>query len=512
VRRSRFLPLFFTFLAIAFVIALYFRLRSDMSQPATTTLAAPAKTTSPNATQTSDETMTLEPVATASTSANAVQGGQSAQGSTGHLMPSPNATSPPALSSSPRQPRPAPVARVAVPVAKTVTPSKSPAAARNPQSQQASSQSQSHSQGQGGSDHPRDHETPKDPNSDSTPPQLLSIEFTPPQVHDGEEATVIVTAADDISGIRGVSGTMSSPTGKALQGFATQREGETNRYIGRVAIAKDAEEGLWRVSFLNMSDNASNAVTLSFAQGGVPQNAVLRVVSSNSDSTAPSLKNIWIERRAIRGGEKDAVFVEATDDKSGVNLVSAVFQSPSKIARIGAGCQRSEGDVWRCELAIPACVDCGDWQLEQVTLQDKANNLATFRIDNPLVQAVKVNITGDACDNTAPILQSVTLDNRDIDVSRGATTVIVTVIANDDNCGVSGVSGQYTGPGAGSGGFFPLQQSGDANTFTGRIQLDTHAARGTWRINSIQLNDKGHNLRVYYASDPLLAGAVFHVR
>jgi hypothetical protein len=46
----------------------------------------------------------------------------------------------------------------------------------------------------------------------------------------------------------------------------------------------------------------------------------------------------------------------------------------------------------------------------------------------------------------------------------------------------------------------------------GRIQLDPRAPRGVWRINSIQLNDRGHNLRVYYANDPLLQNGVFHVR
>jgi hypothetical protein len=503
VRRSRFLPLFFTFLSIAFVIALYFRLRSDMSEPAKTTITAPAKTTSPTPTQNPGETMTLEPAKASSRPIGQPAGD--------YLRPVPNATAPPSFSTPRPQPRQSAISRVLAPIVKALTPSpvsKPPAAsakpptASNPQPQ--SSQSNAHRSGEP--------DASKDPNSDSTPPRLISIEFVPPQVHDGEEATIIVTAVDDLSGIRGVSGTMSSPTGKALQGFATQREGDTNRYIGRIVIAKDAEEGMWRVSFLNMSDNASNAVTLSFAQGGVPQNALLRVISSNSDSTPPVLKNIWIERRAIRGGEKDVVFVEATDDKSGVNLVSAVFQSPSKLARIGAGCVRSEGDVWRCELTVPTCIDCGEWQMEQVTLQDKANNLATFRLENPLVRAAKINITGDACDNTAPLLQSITLDNRDVDVSRGATTVVVTVIASDDNCGVAGVSGQYTGPAPGSGGFFPLQQSGDPNTFTGRILLDAHAARGTWRINSIQLNDKGHNLRVYSASDPQLANAVFQVR
>ena len=513
-RRSRFLPIFFIFLSIAFVIALYFRLRSDMSEPAKTAITAPEKTTSPAPTpaQTPGETMTLEPVTTT--------GAQSGQASGQYLVPAANATAPPHIRVSTPQPQPhqSAISRVLAPIVKALTPSsasKSPAAsnsaksstANNPQPQSSQSQSSQNS-----SSRSTEPETSKDPNSDSQAPHLLSIEFVPPQVHDGEEATVIVTATDDLSGIRGVSGTMSSPTGKALQGFATQRDGDTNRYVGRIAIAKDAEEGMWRVSFVNMSDNASNAVTLSFAQGGVPQNAVLRVVSSNSDSTPPTLKNIWIERGAMRSGEKAVVNVEATDDKSGVNLVSAVFQSPSKVARIGAGCLRSEGDIWRCELAIPTCVDCGDWQMEQVTLQDKANNLATFRLENPLVRAAKINISGDACDNTAPLLLSLTLDNRDVDVSRGATTVVVTVTASDDSCGVSGVSGQYVGPGPGSGGFFPLQQSGDANTFTGRILLDAHAARGTWRINSIQLNDKGHNLRVYNASDPLLAGAIFHVR
>src|SRR6266849_714358 len=505
-RRSRFLPIFLT---IVFVIVLFARLRREMREPVKTTTASPstATTSSPPPLQSPAETMTLEPATkktTGTTNRGAPASTGPAQPKDGQppkpvhrVSPSPNASAPPHQSA---------ISRVLSPIVKALTPSKPPPPVPTTPPPQTSAQSQGSSLKQ------PEHETPKDPNSDTTPPQLIAIEFMPRQVHDGEEATVAITAIDDLSGIRGISGTMSSPTGKALQGFATQREGDSNRYIGRVVIAKDAEAGLWRVSFLNMSDNASNSVTLSFAQGTVPQSAVLNVVSSNSDSTPPTLKNIWVEKRAVRGGEKDAIFIEATDDKSGVNLVSAVFQSPTKLARVGAGCQRTEGDVWRCDLNVPTCIDCGDWQLEQVTLQDKANNLATYLADNTLVQPVKISNSGDACDNTPPVLQSVTLDSRDVDVSRGATTVVVTVIATDDNCGVAGVSGQFIGPGTGSGGFFPMQQTGDPNTFMGRIQLDAHAARGTWRINSIQLNDKGHNLRVYYTSDPLLAGAVFQVR
>lgn len=427
--------------------------------------------------------------------------------SSGSPDPAPRANASATTSTTTAAPPKSAIERIFSPVVKAMTgggSTKAPAVPRSTPGPSAPTQATSTTT--------RDREPPKDPNSDTSPPQLVSIEFAPQEVHDGEQATIIITAVDDLSGIRGISGTIGSPTGKALQGFSEQREGDTNRYIGRVLIPKNAEEGLWRVSFLNMSDNASNAVTLNYAAGTVPPSAVLRVISSGNDSTPPTLKRIWLDRPAMRGGQKNLVFVEAVDEKSGMNLVSAVFQSPEKRARLGAGCKHGEGDVWECELNVPNCIDCGEWQLEQVTLQDKASNLATFRQDNPLVQPVKINIQGDGCDNTAPLLQSVSLDNNNVVIGRDAPMVIVTIVASDDSCGVGGASGQFSGPGVGSGGFFPFSLGPDPSTWVGRIQLDPHAPRGVWRINSIQLNDRGHNLRVYYASDPLLQNAFFQVR
>jgi hypothetical protein len=404
------------------------------------------------------------------------------------------------------------ISRVLAPIAKALTPTAKPSQAQMPATTPQSSNAPSSVASSGSSKPPDKQDQSKDPNSDTTPPQLQSIAFVPPEIQDGASTTVVVTATDDLSGIRGISGTLASPSGKALQGFATERESEnSDRYVGHIAIAKSAEQGLWKVAFLNMSDNASNSITLSYAQGTVPASALLRVNSSNSDNTPPTLKNIWVDKRAIHGGEKDVIFVQAQDDNSGVSLVSAVFHSPANVARIGAGCSRSgDSDTWQCELAAPTCIDCGDWQLEQVTLQDKANNIATFRMDNPLVAATKINISGSACDNTPPVLQAVSLDNNVVTLSDKAAVVTVTIVASDDNCGVAGGSGQYIGPSPGSGGFFPFTQAGDV--WTGRITLDPRSARGTWRINSIQLNDAGHNLKVYNASDPLLANAVFQVR
>ncbi len=350
---------------------------------------------------------------------------------------------------------------------------------------------------------------PRDPNSDTVPPQLLSIVFDPPQVQDGGDTTLIVTANDDLSGIRGISGTLTSPNGKAVQGFAQQREGETMRYVSRIHIPEKAEEGIWKVSFLTMSDMATNSVTLSFAQGTLPPTAVLKVISSASDSTPPTLRNVWLDRRAMRAGEHNTLFVDAMDEKSGVHVVAAVFLSPSKLARIGVGCQKGTNDIWQCDLFPPQCLDCGDWTLEQVQMQDNANNFATVRSENQTVAAIRLNITGDSCDNVPPALLGLALSRPEILMGRDEPVIEVTAQVTDDGCGLGGVSGQLVGPGSSSSGAFFSFQQRDGNTFVGTIRLHANSARGVWRIQSVTVNDKGQNLKIYYANDPLLARATF---
>jgi hypothetical protein len=353
---------------------------------------------------------------------------------------------------------------------------------------------------------------PRDPNSDTAPPTLLSINFDPPQVQDGGDTTLIITATDDLSGIRGISGTLASPNGKAVQGFAQQREGETMRYVSRIHIPEKAEEGIWKVSFLTMSDMATNSVTLSYAQGSLPPTAALKVISSASDSTPPTLKNVWLDKRAMRAGEHNTLFVDALDEKSGIHVVAAVFLSPTKLARLGVGCQKGANDVWQCDIMPPQCLDCGDWTLEQVQMQDNANNFATVRSENPAVAAIRLNVTGDSCDNTPPLLSSLQLNRTEILMGRDEPIVEISAQVTDDGCGIGGVSGQIVGPGSSSSGTFFSFMLREGNTYVGTIRLHANSARGVWRLQSVTVNDKGQNLRIYYANDPLLARAAFTVK
>ncbi|HEX7678496.1 MAG TPA: hypothetical protein VF713_10255, partial [Thermoanaerobaculia bacterium] len=126
--------------------------------------------------------------------------------------------------------------------------------------------------------------------------------------------------------------------------------------------------------------------------------------------------------------------------------------------------------------------------------------------------AVRLNITGDSCDNTPPVLQGVALSRTEIVMGRDDPTIDVTAVVADDACGVGGVSAQIVGPGTSSSGqFFSFQQK-DGTTFIGTIHLQANFARGVWRISSLTVSDKGQNLKIYYGNDPLLANAAFTVK
>ena len=221
----------------------------------------------------------------------------------------------------------------------------------------------------------------------------------------------------------------------------------------------------------------------------------------------------------MKTGDKNTVFVQADDDKSGVNLVSGVFISPSKFARVGFGCRNQDGtNIWQCDLTPPANADCGDWHLEQVQLQDKANNMTAIRSDNPIVGGVKVNITSDQCDSKPPQVQSVTLDAATI---AAPGVVNVTVVAIDDASGVSSISGHFVYTGAVAPGnqpprlYFSCRPSGDAamNMWVGPVAVaEPKTPKGIWRLGSLQVIDKANNLKLYSTNDPVTANVAFRIQ
>jgi hypothetical protein len=356
---------------------------------------------------------------------------------------------------------------------------------------------------------------PDDPESDRAAPRFEGAMFDPPVINDGGETTVFVMASDDLSGVRSVTGSIIGPAG-APQGFGATREGETNRFISRIKVPKDAADGMWHLNFLTVIDNAGNSATFSHKQGSIPQSASFRVQSADADTTGPVLKSVVPEALGMKAGDKLGVMMEVEDDKSGVGVVTGVYLAPSKHARIGFACQSmGEGTpAWRCEIRSNANSECGDWTLDQIQLQDKAHNTTIVRSNDPLLARAAIVITGDQCDSHPPVLQNITLDNPVI-TSPGAVTLQLYV--TDDASGVASISGAFmfsgpVEPGTQPPRVFFSTNRGEGDRFVATATIPDKSPKGLYKLVTVQLLDKAQNLKLHDANDPIVSRVSFEVQ
>lgn len=357
---------------------------------------------------------------------------------------------------------------------------------------------------------------PIDPSSDRQPPMFAGAGFNPPQISDGEVATLLVTATDDLAGVRDISGVVTSPNGKAVIGFFCQPSNQADVFAAQITVPKNADRGNWYVGTMYLVDRANNGKNFSFNAGTSP--ARLAVVSSQADSTPPVLRSVRVEKQSISEGETNRVTVDADDDASGIKSISGIFLSPTKSARVGFG-GRPQGDsgVWSGDIVLPKGADCGTWALQQVEVLDGADNRAIFSASDPLVNGISFLFVGNSCDSDPPTLESLTLNPLEVE-NENDGEITITAIVSDDKTGVAGVSGRVDGPPSTSGQrpsiYFSLtgNREDPSAPWVGKIRIAKFSAAGAWHIGSMQVIDRANNIKIFGPNDRQLAGASFTVR
>jgi len=194
-------------------------------------------------------------------------------------------------------------------------------------------------------------------------------------------------------------------------------------------------------------------------------------------------------------------------------------QSPSKAALIWFTCALNPtSGSWEGDVQVPKDADCGAWGIQQLSVQDKAGNTTLLKSDSPLVARAGFQVAFRAdCDSTAPTLDAFNLSPTTVS-SATATEIQVTATVHDDGSGAVTMTGWFEGPAA-SGGQAPKNYfrcspnpNDPAAPWTGTIQVPQLAAKGTWKVGVIRLEDKAHNSREYTSADPVVLGRVFEVQ
>jgi hypothetical protein len=356
-----------------------------------------------------------------------------------------------------------------------------------------------------------------DPESDRHPPVLVSLHFDPPEIRDGSVATLLIGVTDDLSGVKLVFGTLRSPNETAIVPFSAQDEAGSGVFTARIAIPRQAETGDWFVGNLQITDKANNPLNLVYAKATVPPGGSLRVTSDDSDSVAPDVHRVSVDKGAVGAGEKIQIVVEVDDDRSGVASVTGTFQSPSKAAYVPFVCRESGGSTWVGDISIPASAACGEWTLNQLRVADKANNTAYLTGGAPQLGNVGFVVSGGGdCDSEPPVIDTLFFSPARVS-NAAASEMTLSFSIHDDGSGVGSLSGRIEGPVSANGQvpkIFFAWASDPRNPdapMTARISVPQFAARGTWSVALVQVMDKARNTRTYNKGDPALVNASFMV-
>jgi hypothetical protein len=357
-----------------------------------------------------------------------------------------------------------------------------------------------------------------DPKSDRQPPALDELRFDPPEIKDGGVAMLTITATDDLSGVKLVSGTVRSPSEAASLAFVAQDAAGSGVFTAAIAIPRKAETGDWFVDTLQIVDGAGNPLTLAFMTTSVPRGGSLRVVSADSDSTAPDVHRITVEKATVDPGDNNRIVVQVDDDRSGVASVTGAFQNPTKSAFIAFTCRpNGETSSWEADVPVPANADCGEWSLRHLSAVDGADNTALLSPDDPQVGGARFFVSGGGvCDSAPPIIDAMYF-SPSIVSNRAAAEITLTATAHDVGSGLATFFGRIEGPASTSGEVariffaFSLDKSQPDAPVTTTITVPQYAAKGIWSVSWAQVTDEAHNSQAYYRNDPALAGALFTV-
>lgn len=282
--------------------------------------------------------------------------------------------------------------------------------------------------------------------TDTTPPRVLTLDFTPTTVDVRVAAATVAISAritDDLSGVQSACGYLQSPSGRQRTVrfclFRTSGGPLDGIWIGSATIQRFVEPGIWRLWFDFLRDSAGN-------QGdglvSLPSNQL--TVVSDPDTEAPILTSL----RILPTNELDVSFadqrftVEMTiiDDRSGVSW--ADIYTAISFADMGYT-QRRYAPAWTVragpspntylvDMVMPRYSRTGFWRVNHVELRDNAGNR---RIINSW-STFPILVTSTFYDGQRPRLTGFDIVPPTVDTSTAPRELTFYLNLTDDTTGI----------------------------------------------------------------------------
>lgn len=310
-------------------------------------------------------------------------------------------------------------------------------------------------------------------NGDSTPPELISVEFPEPVANTAFETSFLpwqVTFADDISGVDLVSVYVYSPSGgnQYIQsGFIYDQLNGLNRngdtIEGILEVPQFILEGEHRVQVL-LEDRANNRISFGhLSSNPLPPGSTEFITveeSAGTDVTDTFLTDLVISPETVDvtdGPQVVTMKIGFEDDLSGLKSLRLTIEDPQDERFESISLDTDDllsgspiQGYLQTSFEVPQFSQPGEYRITYANTIDQAGNFFTdtsfpvFPIH--LTSAFTVINTGPI-ETEPPEILSVTMPQTDFTINEDRTSVFLTAIARDDHSGVSRIWIEYELPG-----------------------------------------------------------------
>ena len=148
---------------------------------------------------------------------------------------------------------------------------------------------------------------------------------------------------------------------------------------------------------------------------------------------------------------------------------------------------------------------------------DKAGNITYVSSDSPQASRATFEVSSQDCDTNPPTLESFSLSPATVS-NASASEILVSAVVRDEGSGTISVSGWAKGPVSNNGEYpritfscVPTLNDPEA-PWTGTILVPQYAAKGTWRVSLVRLQDRASNTKDYTPDEPVMAQGLFEVQ
>ncbi|MBW2109611.1 MAG: hypothetical protein JRI36_13235, partial [Deltaproteobacteria bacterium] len=218
-----------------------------------------------------------------------------------------------------------------------------------------------------------------------------------------------------------------------------------------------------------------------------------------SDAEPPVLSALWFDPPTAPAGTNVLVFVQATDNLSGVDAVAGRAKSPSGVASLSFSCQKSQDNgQFVGVLEIPDRAETGAWSIASLRLTDNARNLRTYSEKASILQAAHFQVTAADSDNTPPMILDVRVEPEEV---RGGEKVHLVIQALDDKSGVARIHGALISPSGNARFSIACTATAQEQIFSGYATMPKDAESGLWSLYYLRAEDQAKNAKTYYRNN-----------